>query len=104
MLGRIREPGGPAARFFDLSTEHRDHRVQVSQDIQRRAGSRPRFVAIERAGAPSVRVDRHTGALFRAEWEYRRDYGDNRPIEVIDLDGVQRAVRPRDVTEVKNCY
>jgi hypothetical protein len=51
-----------------------------------------------------VKVDRETGALFRAEWEFRRDYGDNRPIPVMDLDGVQREVRPRDVTEVRNCY
>lgn len=69
-----------------------------------RTDSRVRFVLVERAGGASVELDRERGALFRAEWEFRRDYGDNRPIEVVDLDGVQRAVRPRDVIEVKNCY
>ena len=77
---------------------------QLRQDRPESESSRVRFVEIERAGGPSVKVDRETGALFRAEWEFRRDYGDNRPIEVVDLDGVQRAIRPRDVTEVKNCY
>ena len=66
--------------------------------------SRVRFVLIERVGGPDVKVDAERGALFRAEWEFRRDYGDNRPIDVIDLDGIQRAVRPRDVVEVRNCY
>jgi hypothetical protein len=63
-----------------------------------------RYVLIQRADNRDIEVDPNSGAAFRSEWEHRKAFGDNRPIEVIDVDGVQRDVRPRDVTEVKNCY
>ena len=66
--------------------------------------SRVRFVLIERRAGSDIKLETERGALFRAEWEFRRDYGDNRPIDVVDIDGVERAVRPRDVVEVRNCY
>jgi hypothetical protein len=63
-----------------------------------------RSVVIQRAQGRDIELDAEAGARFRAEWEFRSEFGDNRPIDVLDVDGVQREVRPREVTEVKNRY
>lgn len=63
-----------------------------------------RYVVIERRGGSEITLTAEEGAKFRAEWEFRLDFGDNRPIEVADVDGVHRSVRPRDVAHVKNLY
>jgi hypothetical protein len=63
-----------------------------------------RYVVIERRGGSDITLTPDAGAKFRAEWEFRLDFNDNRPIEVADVDGVHRSVRPRDVADVKNLY